>query len=110
MSRADRIRDALTIDLDPVHLEVIDESSQHSVPPGSESHFRVVIAAEAFEGLLRVHRHRRVHSALGDELGNGLHALAIEALSPAEYDARGAQLTSPECRGGSRHDPEASRG
>lgn len=105
MSRADRIRAALTTDLEPDHLDVIDESSGHNVPPGSESHFRVVVVSGVFDGMLRVHRHRRVHSALGEELANGMHALAIEALTPAQFEERGAQLSSPACRGGSRHDP-----
>ena len=36
--------------LDPVHLEVINESHMHSVPPGSESHFKVVVVSSKFEG------------------------------------------------------------
>jgi acid stress-induced BolA-like protein IbaG/YrbA len=44
--------------LAPSHLEVIDESHMHSVPPGSESHFRVVVVSERFEDLPLVQRHR----------------------------------------------------
>ena len=34
----------------PVFLDVANESHQHSVPPNSETHFRVVMVAGTFEG------------------------------------------------------------
>ncbi len=43
--------------LGPSHLEVVNESHMHSVPPGSESHFRVVVVSDRFEGLPLVRRH-----------------------------------------------------
>jgi BolA protein len=91
------IRDALA----PVHLEVVNESSQHNVPKGSETHFRVVIVADAFEGMMRVERHRRVHQLLERELASGLHALTLDLATPAEH-ARRAPLASPKCLGGSK--------
>ncbi|GAK85288.1 cell division protein BolA [Vibrio ponticus] len=36
--------------LSPTHLEVINESYMHNVPPGSESHFKVIVVSEQFEG------------------------------------------------------------
>lgn len=67
----------------PNFLEVIDESYQHAGHAGASesglnSHFRVRIAANAFEGLTRVQRHRLVYDALQEFLDQGLHALAIE--------------------------------
>lgn len=71
----------------PSHLEVIDESHRHhghsGARPGGESHFRVRIVAEAFRGKSRVERHRMVNEALAAELGERVHALAIEASPPA---------------------------
>jgi BolA protein len=108
--RPSRIRALLEAALRPDHLDVIDESGNHSVPRGAQSHMRVVIVAPAFAGLMRVARHRLVNDALADELRNGLHALAIEAISPAEWDERRSpRLTSPECAGGSRHDARATQ-
>ncbi len=87
----------------PEVLEVINESSMHSVPPGSESHFKVVIVSDAFSGQSPVARHRTVNQALASEISNGLHALSIEARSPTEWAERRGQTTdSPPCLGGSK--------
>ena len=45
--------------LAPVHLDVINESGMHSVPPGSESHFKLVIVSDRFAGLTRIKRHQQ---------------------------------------------------
>lgn len=37
--------------LAPTHLEIINESFMHNVPPGSETHFKVLVVSEAFDGL-----------------------------------------------------------
>ena len=37
--------------MQPSHLEVINESHMHNVPRSSETHFKVVVVAEAFEGV-----------------------------------------------------------
>lgn len=89
MSAKDRIADALTRGLQPLSLEVIDESHHHAGHMGSraggETHFRVRVTAEAFAGRSRLDRHRAVNALLADELQpNGVHALAIEARAPGE--------------------------
>lgn len=86
------------------HLEVINESHMHSVPPGSETHFKVVIASPAFAGLSLVKRHQAVYAQLRGPLGGGVHALALHTYTDEEWRARGAAPDSPECRGGSKHD------
>ena len=76
--------------LEPLHLEVVNESGMHSVPPGSESHFKVTVVSEKFEGQGLVSRHRTVNQLLAEELDGGLHALALHTLTPDEwYDAGG---------------------
>lgn len=103
MARRDHIHDALVAGFAPLELEVIDESSNHSVPAGSESHFKVVIVSPAFEQQAPIARHRAVHAALADELAAGLHALSIHAFTPAQWLARGGQIpASPPCLGGSK--------
>lgn len=74
--------------LQPTALEVIDESSQHhghagANGSGSGTHFRVRITSHLFTGKSPVARHRLVYDALQDFMGQGLHALAIEAQIPA---------------------------
>ena len=69
----------------PTHLEVIDESHRHQghagSRPGGESHFRVRIASPALTGT-RVAQHRAIMEALDAEIKGGVHALAIEVISP----------------------------
>ncbi|MEO8756256.1 MAG: BolA family protein [Devosia sp.] len=70
----------------PSHLEVIDESARHQghagSRPGGETHFRVRIAAVELTGKSRVAQHRAVMEALDAEFKHGVHALAIEIVSP----------------------------
>jgi BolA family transcriptional regulator, general stress-responsive regulator len=87
----------------PLHLEVVNESGNHSVPPGSESHFRVVLVAAAFEGQRLLARHRQVNAVLAEELATSVHALALHTYTEAEWRARfGTAPLSPPCHGGSR--------
>ncbi len=102
MTRQERIQEKLSTALSPVHLEIENESKNHNVPKGSETHFKVLVVSPAFEGLGTIDRHRRVHAALADELRSGLHALTLRALTPAQWESEGAQdFMSPPCLGGS---------
>jgi BolA protein len=103
VTRQQTIQEKLSLALHPVHLDVENESRMHSVPAGSETHFKVVVVSDAFEGLGLVDRHRRVNAALADELESGLHALTIRALTPAQWNEQGAAgFQSPACLGGSK--------
>jgi BolA protein len=103
MSRQESIRTRLSSALDPVHLDVENESHMHSVAPGSETHFKVLVVSQAFAGLGAVERHRRVHDLLREELASGLHALSLRALTPDEWAHKGeAGFRSPPCLGGSK--------
>ena len=85
----------------PEHLEVANESGSHNVPPGSETHFKVVVVAPAFAGLRLLARHRLVNETLAEELAGGVHALAIHTYTEPEWRARfGAAPLSPPCLGG----------
>ncbi len=101
MSRQERIEQALRTTFEPTHLAVTNDSHRHSVAPGSETHFTVLLVSERFAGLTRIERQRRVHSALAGELDAGLHALAIRALAPAEFEGT-ATFVAPDCLGGSK--------
>ncbi len=100
-----RILTKLSESFAPAHLEVLNESYMHAVPAGSETHFKVVLAADAFVGKRQVQRHQAVYACLADELKNGVHALALHTFSSDEWQANAAVPTSPQCMGGSKHDP-----
>ena len=106
MSMFERIQTQLNRHLAPLHMELVDESSQHNVPAGSESHWKLIIVSAEFQGKRAVQRHRAVYRALGDELRGGIHALTMKTLDPIEWEASNGQasLTSPQCLGGSKHD------
>ena len=93
----------LAQDFVPEYLEVDNESHQHSVPVNSETHFKVVLVSQRFEGLRKVARHQQVYAALAAQLAGPVHALALHTYTPAEWQARQeAAPESPECRGGSK--------
>lgn len=102
MSRKGRIEQLLTDALSPSHLEVVDESHQHNVPEGAESHFKVTLVSPLFEGMNRVGRHRVVNKVLADEFNGGLHALALHTHAPDEWAALAGSPDSPPCLGGGR--------
>lgn len=86
MSVAEQIEKKLSAQLEPVSLEIVDESHLHEGHsghrPGGETHFRVRIVAKIFEGKSLVERHRMVNEVLADELAGPIHALAITASPP----------------------------
>ena len=88
MSLEKAIREKLMIGLQPVRLDVINESEMHaghrSSPGTGESHFRVLVVSEQFVGQSRVARHRMVNKLIAQELAGGVHALALSTFAPGE--------------------------
>jgi BolA protein len=83
------IETRLTAALAPVtSITVRDDSAQHAGHAGASAggHFSVTIVAVAFAGKPRVARHRLVYDALADAMQRGIHALAITAYTPEEFD------------------------
>ena len=108
MNRFNRIQTLMQGSLKPLHLVLENESSQHSVPPGSETHFKVLVVSEIFEGLSRVDRQRLIYSQLDQEFKSGLHALTIRALTAKEWEKQNPEsFVSPDCHG-SRAKPSNS--
>lgn len=87
--------------LQPVHLELVNESHMHSVPPGSESHFKAVVVSDEFAGLNAVKRHQAVYRSLGD-LMSRIHALALHTYTPDEWGTLQQAPDSPNCLGGGK--------
>lgn len=102
MSKQQQIESKLQETFSPLHLEVVNESHMHNVPPGSESHFKVTLVTEKFDGQMLIKRHRAVNQALGELMGE-IHALALHTMTPEEWFAKGGQAPdSPPCLGGSK--------
>ena len=98
-----RINDKLQAELSPEYLEVVNESHNHNVPSGSESHFKVTIVADAFSGKRLIQRHRLINQILADELANDIHALALHTYNKEEWQTKFGQVPeSPKCMGGSK--------
>lgn len=93
----------ITASLAPAHLEVMNESHMHSVPPDSETHFRLVVVSDCFEGQPLVKRHQAVNRILAAELEAGVHALSMQTLTRAEWQRNAGRTTpSPPCLGGGK--------
>jgi BolA protein len=93
----------LTSGLAIEHLEVLNESANHNVPKGSESHFKVVLVSEDFEGKPLVARHQMVYRLLSEEMQERIHALALHTYTHSDWRQRAADLTqSPACLGGGK--------
>ena len=85
---AEQMKARLEAAFAPSRLEIVDDSEKHAGHAGhregGESHFTVTIESEAFAGLGRVERQRRVNHALAEELAGPVHALSIRAIAPGE--------------------------
>lgn len=71
-------------------LQIIDDSLKHKghagYKEGGESHFNLLVVSNDFDGLNRVKRHKLIYSALDDLMKDKIHALAIKAYTPEEYE------------------------
>ena len=85
---AETIRSKLDVAFTPVKLEVRDDSAKHAghagAREGGESHFTVTIEAQAFAGVPRIQRQRKIYGVLAEELAGTLHALSVKATAPGE--------------------------
>ena len=86
--------------LQPTHLEVLDESAAHAGHAGAGpqpfgTHFRVRIASPRFAGVSRVAQHRLVYDPLRKMIDQGVHAIAIEVLSPVHPTAAPLSPAAP---------------
>ena len=90
-----QITQKLAAAFNPVHLDVINESSGHNVPAGSESHFKVVVVSDRFDGVALLQRHRLVNAALSAELDEALARAAA-----GKGDRRRPPHRGPRRKGG----------
>lgn len=100
MTTADQLTTALST-LNPTFFELINESANHhGYFDGKESHFKLTVVSEAFDGVRAVARHQKIYaiaSPLMTAQGGTIHALAIHAHTPAEWEKLGGSFDSPVC-------------
>ncbi|CEG57521.1 BolA family protein [Legionella fallonii] len=101
MSRKERIEQQLLEELTPTFLNVEDESNNHHVPEGAQTHFKVIAVSAKFKDLSRVARHRLVNHLLNNEFALGLHALSLHLYTSEEWlNKNKSVLQSPSCKDG----------
>jgi len=88
-SMEDTIRRKLAQALQPLMLEIVNQSRLHAGHAGDdgsgESHFKVTVASASFNGKSRVERQRMVYDLLKEEMAV-IHALSLKTVSADEYD------------------------
>lgn len=95
------ITDKIQQALNPLHLEVENESHMHNVPAGSESHFKILVVSDEFNGQMLIKRHRLINQILNQELQQ-IHAMALHTMTPDEWAEKGAAPVSPPCQGAAK--------
>ena len=103
MTIQQHIYQKLNTSLNPSFIDVINESHLHNTPPDSQSHFKVIIVCDEFNGKMPVKRHQLIYGLLADELRHQVHALALHTYTQEEWLSRNqAAPATPDCRGGSK--------
>ncbi len=98
MSLQQIITTKVTEALAPNHLEVINESHMHR-GPATDSHYKLIVVSDKFEGQRLLARHRVINGLLAAELASELHALALHTYTPSEWAEQGSAPRTPSCLG-----------
>lgn len=86
LQRINKIKQHLQ-QLEPVKIQVIDESAQHIGHPGAQDgrgHYAVKIVSHQFDDKTHLQRHQMIYQALSKLMQTEIHALKIKALTPIE--------------------------
>lgn len=73
--------------LQPLEMQIVDESHLHVGHAGAQAgggHYLLRLGSADFVGKGKMARHRMIYSALAEMMGREIHALTIEANTPAE--------------------------
>jgi len=83
----------------PSFLSVENESRLHSLDRAGETHFKVVVVTDAFEGLMILKRHRLVQETLAAQIAS-VRAVSLHTFTPKEWNARAQEsLEGSRCVG-----------
>ena len=61
---------------------------EHVEVAGDGTHWEALVVSPAFEGLSRIKQHQLVYAAMGDRMREEVHALSMQTLTPAQWEAR----------------------
>lgn len=90
-----RVRESFTVEF----FDLLNESHQHA-GPATDSHFKLTIISQEFDGERLVKRHQRVYGLMQDLMQGPVHALSLHLFTPAEWQAKEKEVAeSPNCRG-----------
>lgn len=79
------IRQKLNEQFSPSIFDLENESRKHRLDPDGETHFKITLVSETFEGQRAVKRHQAVYGCLADELEQGVHSLVLHLFTPQEW-------------------------
>ncbi|PLA75106.1 transcriptional regulator [Hydrogenovibrio sp. SC-1] len=99
-SIAQQIETAIHQIFEVTEFQLQNESHMHS-GPAIESHFKLTLVSDDFDGVRKVKRHQLVYQALADLMPQ-FHALALHTYSPAEWSQSPQVVESPLCQGGGK--------
>ena len=100
MSKQQELLERIQTEFQPHFATVENESHMHSSGRGADSHFKLVIVSDAFEGIRKVQRHQKLYQLFADDLKNGIHALALHLYTKSEWESLGKAFPkSPNCLG-----------
>ena len=100
MSKQQELLERIQAEFQPHFVTVENESHMHSSGRGADSHFKLVIVSDAFEGMRKVQRHQKLYQLFADDLKNGIHALALPLYTKSEWESQGKAFPkSPNCLG-----------
>ena len=94
-SMQQHLTEQLKTALNPTHLQVINESHNHS-GAATESHFKLIVVSEDFVDVKLIDRHRLINQLFKEEL-NHIHALAMHTYTPTEWQLKTGAPDSPPC-------------
>jgi len=78
MVTPESIKQSITAGLACEHVEVA----------GDGTHWEALVVSPAFDGLSRIKQHQLVYAAMGDRMREEVHALSMQTLTPAQWEAR----------------------
>lgn len=94
----EQIETKIRAEFNPLYLDVADETYLHNIPTNSESHFKVVLVSDRFNGESILSRHRAIYDVLAEELASTVHALALHSYTMREWKGlQDTMLASPQC-------------
>ena len=71
-----------------ISFEVTGPVRSVIVRSDDNTHFEAFVVSSDFEGKRPIQRHQMIYAALGSRMGNEIHALSIQALTPDEASGR----------------------